>query len=186
MQQLISKEILENCRLNDRKAQRTVYETLFTTSMRVCKRYCNNQEEAMEVLNTGFLKVFTQLEKYSGKGSFEGWVHRIMVNTALDHLRNERKYHDHLMFSEKLEEFPEDDNDEEPENIEITLDALYGMIAELPPATRMVFNLYVFEDFSHEEISQELGISTGTSKWHLHSARNLLQQSVKKIFQKVQ
>ena len=92
MPQLITHEILEGCKMNDRKAQRTVYERLFPSSMRICKRYCPGHEEAMEVLNTGFLKVFTQIEKYGGKGSFEGWVHRIIVNTALDHLRKEKKY----------------------------------------------------------------------------------------------
>lgn len=186
MQEIISKEILENCRLQDRKAQRMVYEKLFSSSMRICKRYCHNPEVAMEILNNGFMKVFTQLEKYTGKGSFEGWVHRIMVNSALDYLRSEKKYKDQFINTNYLQDIPEDATEEQQDYSDISLDILYGMINDLPPASKIVFNLYVFENYSHIEISNELGISVGTSKWHLYSARKILQDKLKNVLQKVQ
>ncbi|MCX6269966.1 MAG: RNA polymerase sigma factor [Bacteroidetes bacterium] len=185
MSALVSPDIINLCRKNDRKAQRQVYEKLFASSMRVCKRYCNGTEEAMEVLNTAFLKVFTQLDKYGGKGSFEGWVHRIMVNTSLDHLREEKKHHSHFIYPEKMDDVPDEETDELEYN-DIELDSLYRMIGELPPVSRLVFNLYVFENFSHTEIGRELGISVGTSKWHLSFARKFLREKVKAVYQKAQ
>ncbi|MHC1706396.1 MAG: RNA polymerase sigma factor [Bacteroidales bacterium] len=186
MQDLISQEIINDCRLHDRKAQRLVYERLFSSSMRVCKRYCKNQEEAMEVLNSGFLKVFTQIDKFSGNGSFEGWIYRIMVNTAMDHIRSEKKFRDHLSVSDDLENLAEEETVDEQDFNNLDLDTLYLMINGLPPASRMVFNLYVFDGFSHDDIGRELGISAGTSKWHLSNARKLLQNSIKSVYQKVQ
>ncbi|MEI6575420.1 MAG: sigma-70 family RNA polymerase sigma factor [Bacteroidota bacterium] len=186
MQIGISKEMIENCRHNDRKAQHSVYKQLFSNSLKICKRYSNSPDEAAEVLNSGFLKVFTQIDQYNGKGSFEGWVSRIMVNTSLDHLRNEKKYHEHFIFPENLGEIPAEESSDFQVQEEISLDVLYQMIHELPPASRMVFNLFVFEDFSHEEISKELGISIGTSKWHLSSARKSLQEKITKVYQEFQ
>ena len=178
MQETISAEILEQCRLNDRKAQRYLYERLFSGAMKVCKRYSSHPEEAMEMLNAGFLKVFTQIDKYNHKGSFEGWVHRIMVNTALDYLRNEKKYRDLFVNTDTPAEIAEESYPDQMETMDVDLDIIYGMIGELPPASRMVFNLYVFENFSHNEISQETGITVGTSKWHLNNARKMLQEKL--------
>ena len=178
MQDPISVEILEQCRLQDRKAQRILYEKLFSSSMRVCKRYSSNQEEAMEILNAGFLKVFTQLEKFNGKGSFEGWVHRIMVNTSMDHLRAEKKYHSLFISREDFEYLPEEESINQEDYSDVSLDIMYGMIRNLPQASQMVFNLYVFDNYSHEEISHELGIAEGTSKWHLSNARKILQKEI--------
>ncbi len=186
MQNLISAEVIHQCRLKDRKAQRTVYEKLFTPSMKVCRRYCRNSEDAMEVLNSGFLSVFTQIDQYNGKGSFEGWVHRIMVNKALDHVRTEKKKNEYFTLSEHLDDFPEEETTEEIDIQSVDIESLYNMIGELPPASRMVFNLYVFEEFSHNEIAKTMGISAGTSKWHLSNARRILKNKVSSIYIKSQ
>ena len=186
MQEIISEEIVDQCRLNDRKAQRIVYEKLFPSSMRVCKRYCSSHEEAMEVLNSGFLKVFTQINQFGQKGSFEGWVHRIMVNSCLNYLRAEKKFHDHHLVLAQIQDISVEEDLEIQDYADISLEKLYELIHELPPASRMVFNLFVFENYSHDEIGKELNISAGTSKWHLSNARNMLQQKIKMICQQIQ
>lgn len=184
MSELINNMLIENCRNNDRKAQHMVYKTLYSTSIRVCKRYCSSDEEAMEVLNSGFLKVFTHIGDYSGKGSFEGWVHRIMVNTALDYIRKEKMHLHNVEFADSMDIIDDNDgNDSFPINIDINI--LYVMIRELPLASRAVFNLYVFEENSHSEIAMKLGISAGTSKWHLSNARKILKEKIQVVLQKV-
>ncbi|HRY31717.1 MAG TPA: sigma-70 family RNA polymerase sigma factor [Bacteroidales bacterium] len=177
MPEKVGTDLIQACGNNDRTAQRRVYELLFPAAMRICKRYCSKGEEAMEVLNTGFLKVFMQLGSYRGQGSFEGWVKRIMVNTALDHVRKESKHQQQFILTDQFEEYTEDLPGEETMS-SIGIDLLYGFISELPPVSRMVFNLYVFEEYSHAAIAGELGISTGTSKWHLSNARTILKARI--------
>jgi len=186
MQQSTPSALIESCKTNDRKAQRILYESFYSSSMRVCKRYCNNYDNAMEVLNAGFLKVFTQLDKYTGKGSFEGWVHHIMVNTALDQLRKEKKFHTQFVNMEEFPEMEDEESRDDEDYREISLEEMYRMIQDLPPASRMVFNLYVFDNYSHDEISKALTISPGTSKWHLSSARKTLQEKIRSAVEKVQ
>ncbi len=174
MPEKVGTDLIQACGNNDRKAQRRLYELLFPAAMRICRRYCSNGEEAMEVLNTGFLKVFNQIGSYRGQGSFEGWVKRIMVNAALDHVRKEGRYRQQFTRTDHFEDFTEELPGEEILE-SIGLASLYGLIGELPTVSRTVFNLYVFEAYSHAEIAKELGISTGTSKWHLSNARNILK-----------
>jgi len=151
--------------------------------MRVCKRYCARDDEAMDVLNTGFLKVFTQISEYSGKGSFEGWVHRIMVNTALDHIRKSKLQLQQIELNDNMDFGSEDEEaDSYPDNLDINV--LYEMIRSLSPVSRTVFNLYVFEEFTHSEIAGKLGISAGTSKWHLSNARKVLKEKIQAVLQK--
>ena len=181
----ITTALIEALQQQDRKAQRRVYELLFPQAMKICRRYFPNPEEAMETLNAGFLKVFTQIGKYTGKGSFEGWVHRIMVNEALDHLRQEKKYNQQNYHPEQWEDYSDEDA-EEPELTAIDLETLYRLVNELPTMTRMVFNLYVFDQFSHADIAAELKIAPGTSKWHLSNARMMLQGKLKAILNKTE
>lgn len=180
---MINHRLIENCKNNDRKSQHAVYQALYPAAMRVCKRYCARNDEAMDVLNAGFLKVFTQISDYTGKGSFEGWVHRIMVNTALDHIRRSKLQ----VPSVELTEYPDTaDELDEPDDLaaHLDMDALYGMIQTVPTVSRTVFNLYVFEEFTHSEIAVKLGISAGTSKWHLSNARKILKEKVQAVLQK--
>jgi len=149
----------------------------------VCRRYIPDYDEAADVLNSAFLKILSNIEKFSGTGSFEGWAKRIVVNTAIDKIRAEKKYKTHIIYDERIE-----DRDlfiDEQEFNEINIDEIYAMINKLPLMSRTVFNLAVIDGYKHAEISNELKISEGTSKWHLSFARQKLREMLlnnKKIF----
>jgi RNA polymerase sigma-70 factor (ECF subfamily) len=127
-------------------------------------------------MNTAFLKVLTKINNYSGKGSFEGWVKKILVNTAIDYIRSDKKYKEQIMLDERIEE--KNFFIEEEEFNEISIDEIYKMINKLPLMSRTVFNLYVIEGYKHMEIGEELQISEGTSKWHLSFARQKLRELI--------
>ncbi|MCF8219199.1 MAG: sigma-70 family RNA polymerase sigma factor [Bacteroidales bacterium] len=172
---------IESLRQNDRATQRKLYETLFTPMFKVCKRYCNDHEEAMGVLNTGFYKVLTTIDCYKGKGAFEGWIRRIIVNTALDNIKSKKKYKEHIFLQERIDWEPQEENEYDFFEDEIETEKLYELIRSLPPVTGTVFNLYVFEECTHKEIAEKLGICQGTSKWHLANARKKLKDKVKNL-----
>ncbi|MCD6012200.1 MAG: hypothetical protein K0Q79_2062 [Flavipsychrobacter sp.] len=147
--------------------------------LKVCARYAKDMQDAEQLLNDGFLKVFTQIEHYKSTGSFGGWMQRIMVNTCLDYLRGTAFKEDMIMHVHAIPA--------EESNIAVSNDALESMefrelvqiIQCLPSMTRTVFNLFVFEGYNHKEISEQLDISEGTSHWHVHQARNILQKKIK-------
>lgn len=156
--------------------------------MAVCRRYTNNDDQAKDILQDGFIKLFKNIEKFNFEGSFEGWVRRIVVNTAIDYVR--RSKNDFLLANENqsVDDFREDLHEEEPEEkaIEYTLevgDIREGM-EKLSTAYRTVFNLYVFENYSHQEISEALQISIGTSKSNLAKARANLKKILTKELEK--
>ncbi len=141
----------------------------------LCLRYAGDEDEAKDILQEGFIKVFQSLDRFRFEGSFEGWVRRIIVNTALERLRRE----DHLTASIEEVDF------QDPPGIEdieagISAQDLLQMIRELSPQYRMVFNLYAIEGYSHKEISKMLNISEGTSKSNLSRARAILQEKLRK------
>jgi RNA polymerase sigma factor (sigma-70 family) len=145
----------------------------------VCLRYSKSREEAEEVLQEGFIKVFECIHQYSFAGSFEGWVRKIMVNCALQKYRNKSQFR--FVVSPEVA-------DQEQIYTENTLSRigtkeLLSMVQKLPPAYRLVFNLYVFEGMKHREIAEHLRISEGTSKSNLSDARTLLQKAVLKSLQ---
>jgi RNA polymerase sigma-70 factor (ECF subfamily) len=145
--------------------------------MNVCLWYSRNREEAEEVLQDGFIRVFTYLHKYKGEGSFEGWMRRIMVNTALSRYRNK---------SARIYVVSEFNAEMHDVTVEAVFTANYDekrlllMVQNLPPSYRMVFNLHVFEGYSHPEIAKALRISVGTSKSNLSDARRILQAALNK------
>ena len=137
----------------------------------VCRRYVKRFEDAEDVMLDGFYKVFSKIDMYSGNGSFEGWVRRIMVNESLMHLRKV----DHFRFSEEIN--PNLDFKEEPSIVdEIAAAEILELLDELPPGYRTVFNLYVVEGYKHREIAEELGISINTSKSQLILAKRRMQE----------
>lgn len=146
----------------------------------ICLRYCKSYDEAKDVLQEGFLKVFSKLEQFNFAGSFEGWVRRVIVNTAIERLRIQNR-------NVALENAPELYVEMEEEDLPVLSSAeLLEMIQELPTQYKMVFNLYVFEKMQHKEIAEMLGISEGGSKSNLSRARAILQEKVKlKIREKV-
>ncbi|MBC7553117.1 MAG: sigma-70 family RNA polymerase sigma factor [Taibaiella sp.] len=176
-------EIIAGCRKKNRAIQEHLYKENYSLFLKVCARYAKNMQDAEQLLNDGFLKVFTQIEKYGNTGSFEGWMKRVVINTCLDYLRSNYLKEEMTMHVNAIQ--PEETNlsvtNEALENIDFR--ELVGMIQTLPAMTRTVFNLFVFEGFNHREISEQLDISEGTSHWHVHQARNVLQKKIIKVEQ---
>ncbi len=170
----LSDRLLKACIQGDRKAQRKLYEQLAPKMFPVCLRYMNNREMAEDVMQDGFVTLFSKLDSYSGTGSFEGWARKIFVNTALMQLRR----NDVLKESDNLDD-AWDIGSPAPSAIqEIGHKELLELIAELPPGFRTVFNMYVIEGYSHKEIADELGISENTSRSQLQRARVILQKKI--------
>lgn len=166
--------LIKGCIAGDRHSQAKLYNTYARKMMGLCMWYARNREEAEEILQDGFIRVFTYLHKYSGSGSFEGWIRKIMVNTALLRFRNKSHLQPVVEFDT---DFPEP-----PGNNSILryLDAkeLVELVQMLSPGYRIVFNLHVLEGMKHREIAAALGISEGTSKSNLAAARVNLQKMV--------
>lgn len=167
------REIVEGCLAGERTAQEKLYNLYAGNMYTVCLRYSGDTEEAKDILQDGFIKVFQNLSSFKGTGSLEGWVRRIMINTALERYRKTK----HVFVSDDIQE---DAGDEAYYTAVEDLSAkeLIDMIQELSPKYRMVFNLYALEGYSHKEISNMLGISEGTSKSNLSRARTILQDKL--------
>lgn len=168
---------MRGCQQGNSGAQRELYDFFKSSMFGICLRYTNNYEDAQDVLQEGFLKVYNKIHQFEFQGSFEGWIKKIMVNTALE------KYRSHYKM------IPIDDNiqdsDKEPQ-LDITVDVdrqkLLQYIQNLPPKYRAVFNLYAIEGYSHKEIAEMLKISEGTSKSNLSRARSILKEKVNRYF----
>jgi RNA polymerase sigma-70 factor (ECF subfamily) len=174
--------IIKGCLKNDRASQKILYEQFYSKMLGVCLRFSQNSDDAKDILHEGFLKVFDNLKNFKANGSFEGWIRRIMVNTAIDHLRKNKQ--NYLIVStvyanEKAANVI-DTIDDDDLALQIEKEELLRAVQELSPAYRTVFNLYVIEEYSHKEIADMLDISEGTSKSNLSKAKfnlrkNLLQ-----------
>ena len=167
--------LIAGCIKGEPWAQKKIYELHAPAMMSVCVRYVTDRETARDLLQDGFIKIFTKIESYSGSGSFAGWVRRIFVTTALEYLRQK----DALKQSESL-----DDSNYPIENVDVSVlqkiaaDDLMQLIFELPTGYRTIFNLYAIEGFSHAEIAGILNINENTSRSQFMRARKLLQQKV--------
>ena len=172
-------EVLQKCKKGDRGAQKAVYDSLASKMYAVCMRYMGGDRDlAADILQDGFVTLFTKLDSYSGEGSFEGWARKIFVNTALMSLRKK----DVLRQTEDVDAAWNISVDSPTPIQNIGYQELCKMIAALPPGFRTVFNMYVIEGFSHKEIAEELGISETTSRSQLQRARSLLQSKIKERF----
>ena len=160
----------------DRRAQKAIYDALSGKMYAVCIRYMADREAAADILQDGFVTLFSKLDTFSGDGSFEGWARKIFVNTALMALRKK----DVLKQSEDVDTAWNVSSGDPSAIQQISYNELMRMIAELPPGFRTVFNMYVVEGYSHKEIADELGISENTSRSQLQRARVLLQSKIKK------
>lgn len=153
--------------------------------MSICLRYTNDKDDAKDVLQEGFIKAFGQLEKYNFNGSFEGWIRRIMVNNAIDFYRKNKHVYELLDSDAEIENINvTDDSEELEENVfrNIKANDIMEAIQTLSPAYRTVFNLYVMEGYTHQQIAEELNINLGTSKSNLAKARFNLQKILKQKF----
>lgn len=182
-QKLDLEEIIAGCKKSDRRAQELLFRQLYGKMLAVCLRYISDKDSAQEVLQEGFIKVFDHIGAYDSKGSFEGWVRRIMANCAIDAIRKVRK---DTLLSDNDRDFKYiPDEEEDLEEWELTsLKASHAMeaIEQLSPAYKTVFNLYVMEQYTHREIAEMLGISEGTSKSNLAKAKMNLQSYLKAKF----
>ena len=169
------RQLIAACKKQDTNAQRELYETYTPRMFGLCMKYCKDYDAAQDMLHDGFLKVFTQIKKYSGKGSFEGWMHRVFVNTILENFRKEKKNQFMISDIEEPQIEIEDENFEKLFNEDITEATLLSMIQEMPPGYRTVFSLYVFEDMSHKEIGKELGIKENASRSQYSRAKSYLK-----------
>lgn len=170
-------EIIYKCREGNSGAQTALYRLFSARMYGVCLRYAKDTGDAEDILQEGFLRVFTKIHQFEFKGSFEGWIRRIMVNTALEKFRKQ----DRLTPVEEMKIYESTEYVEETIS-SITAGDLMRIIQELPPRYRMVFNLFAIEGYSHQEISEMMNISEGTSKSNLSRARVILQKSVEENF----
>jgi RNA polymerase sigma factor (sigma-70 family) len=169
------KNIISGCLKGNRRDQELLYRRHAAKFYAVCLQYAGNDEEARDILQEGFIKIFENLIHYKHEGSFEGWMRKIMVNTALEKFRSKHN----LYRVDDIDQITEPDA--QPDNYDYSgLEAtdLLGIIRELPPKYRMVFNLFAIEGYSHKEISRMVNISEGTSKSNLARARIILQRRV--------
>ena len=169
------KKIINGCLNGNRRDQELLYRRHAAKLYAICLQYSGNDDEARDILQDGFIKIFENLVHYKHEGSFEGWMRRITVNTALEKFRSRHN----LYRVDDIDQIPEPDAD--PDNQDYAgLDAedLLNIIRELPPKYRMVFNLFAIEGYSHNEISKMVNISEGTSKSNLSRARVILQRRV--------
>lgn len=164
-------KLLHSCRKGDRSSQDELYKAYYGYGMGICLRYSRTPDEAIEILNDGFMKVFTKLDKYSTALSFKGWLRKVMINTAIDYYRKNEKHYNSLDISHANYV----SNDETILD-KISAEEIISAIQRLPPSYRMAFNLYVIEGYKHEEIGNQLNISVGTSKSNLSIARNKLKK----------
>tara|TARA_B110000014_G_scaffold257111_1_gene241177 strand:+ start:2144 stop:2683 length:540 start_codon:yes stop_codon:yes gene_type:complete len=164
-------ELIEKCKKNNRKAQGELYNLYSKKMFTLCLKYSKNYAESEDNLQDSFMTIFKKIKQYNGKGSFEGWMKRIMINTALQRYRKTS-----VLDVIKDDDFLEDVVEIEQENI--PLDFLLSIIQELPDRYRLVFNLYVLDGFSHKEIASTLNVSIGTSKSNLSRARNILKDKI--------
>lgn len=167
-------DLITGCLSGDRRMQEELYQRFSPKMYAVCLRYAGKAEDAQDILQDGFVKIFKNLQMYRGDGSFEGWIRRIFVNTAIEHYRKQvnlypvTENHENLLETTELSAF---DN--------LSMKDMMKMIQELSPGYRTVFNLYVIEGYSHKEIASMTGISEGTSKSQLARAKGVLQNMIK-------
>ncbi|HTD97956.1 MAG TPA: sigma-70 family RNA polymerase sigma factor [Mucilaginibacter sp.] len=163
-------QLIGGCIKQERGSQKMLYKVFYGFSMGICLRYANNREEAAEVMNQGFYKVFTRIDTYDTSRPFKAWLGKIMMNVSIDYYRANLK----MAYTEDLDK-AEHISDGDLADKKLNYDDLLAMIQKLPNAYRTVFNLFAIEGYSHDEIGELLGISAGTSKSNLHKARQKLK-----------
>ncbi len=172
-------QLLQNCQKQHADSQKQLYRQFYNYGMTICSRYARDREEAKEIFNDAFFKVFTKLDMYTPGQSFKAWLNRIIVNTAIDHYRKNQSQIPtvDLVHAQYMET---------PSTILENLSAkeILALVQHLPPSYRLVFNLHVVEGYSHPEIAQKLDISVGASKSNLAKARSKLKALLYKVHQK--
>jgi RNA polymerase sigma-70 factor (ECF subfamily) len=166
--------LIARCVNNDRKAQEEIYRIYSGKLFGLCLKYSRDRAEAEDNLQDGFITIFKKIEQFKHKGSFEGWMKRIVINTTL------QKYREKNVLNLVQDSEIRDEVEVEVEENNISLDYLLGVIQDLPNQYRLVFNLYVLDGYSHKEVAEALQISEGTSKSNLSRARSILKKRIEK------
>jgi RNA polymerase sigma-70 factor, ECF subfamily len=174
--QLIAKAIE-----NNRQAQHEIYNKFASKMLSVCRQYIKDVHHAEDVMITGFMKVFVNLNKFENKGSFEGWIKRIMIHECIDFLRVKKNSFNH----KDIDDVVLTEDEDFYELNDFSIDDIQLMIDNLPNGYKTVFNLYVIEGYKHQEIAEMLKISEGTSKSQLSHAKKMLQQQITELKQKI-
>jgi RNA polymerase sigma-70 factor (ECF subfamily) len=169
--------LIDGCRQNDRESQRLLYQHYYGYAMSICIRYCKTKDEAKEIINDGFMKVFSKITQHDSELSFKAWLRSVMVHSAIDYYRKEVKHYHH----EDVQDISIMDSTQHDGIDALSYIELVEMIQHLSPAYRAVFNLYVIDGYTHLEISKLLNISEGTSKSNLMKARNVLRKMIEKV-----
>lgn len=170
------KEIIEGCKKQNRKAQRMLYDRFSSKFLGVCMRYAKDKPEAEDILQEGFLKIFERIDQYNYSGAFEGWMRRIIVNTAISNYRKNLKHYNHSTIDE-VYEYEQD----VVADVEFSLEEMLHVIQSLSPGYRMVFNLFAIEGYPHKEIAEMLGVDIATSKSQYSRARKIVQNRLMQI-----
>lgn len=170
-------KIIQQAIANNRQAQRLLYDKYSKKMLGVCRQYIKDLHHAEDVMITAFMKVFTNLSRYENKGSFEGWIRRIMVHECIDFLRVKKNFISH----DDVTEIISNEQEAGLESQDFSVDDIQLLIDNLPDGCRTVFNLYGIEGYKHQEIAQMLNISEGTSKSQLAHARKLLQNQINQL-----
>lgn len=180
----MDQKIIEDVKKGKRHAQNMLYKHYAPTMLGICMRYAKSRAEAEDMAQEGFIKIFNGIEGFRGDGSFEGWMKRIMVNTAITYFKSHVKhqYHSDIdEINETLVDQDVDDVDDTEEVVNVSKTQLMSVIQGLPEGYRMVFNLYVFENYAHKDIAESLGISVNTSKSQLSKARRMLASRLSQL-----
>ena len=182
----VDPKLLDACKKNDRKAHNALYKKCFGYLMAICLRYTSNREDAEGLLNAAFLKIITNLDKYDQKIPFGSWINRITVNTIIDDFRRDKKRRESMSNADFQDVHVNTVGvDFNKASQELEAEELEAMIKQLPDMSRKVFNLYAIDGYTHKEIGDMLGISDGTSKWHVSFARKSLQGMLKEKMKKM-
>ena len=168
-------QLIQGCIRNERGAQEKLYHLFYPKMMALVRRYIDQDVQAEEIMNNGYLRAFQKIKQYNFQGSFEGWLRKIVFHAVADYVKQNTKYATKIMLVEKDELVHKDHADK------LYYDQLVQLVQALPDATRTVFNMYVMEGFTHREIGNMLGISEGTSKWHLSEGRRVLKEKIEKL-----
>lgn len=168
-------QLIQGCIRNERSAQEKLYKLFYPRMMAVVRRYIDDEMQAEEVLNNGYLRAFQKISQYTFQGSFEGWLRKIVFHSVSDYVKQNIRYSEKVVMVEKDELVHKDHADR------LYYNQLLELVQGLPDATRAVFNMYVLEGYSHKEIGKILGISEGTSKWHLSEGRRNLKEKIERL-----
>lgn len=176
----IQQRLIDLCIKGERRAEYELFKAMYSYLMSICLRYTRNEEKAREVLNMGYYKILTNLNKYNPESPFKPWARRVMINTLINEYKKEKIHYQNVIY---VDDYIETEKQADINSAVSGLDAdrLYQFIAQLPPASQQVFNLYFIDGYKHREIAELLNISEGTSKWHLNWAREKLKEMIKQI-----